>query len=416
MKKSSILLMFIISLAIRANAQWDNVYFFNLPALMAVDFRDFNNGIAAGYTSDYDSHGIIIKTADNGTTWDTVLVTLSDVNFMDIVFVDTTTIVAVGRLDTNLTGMIARSTDQGITWDSTLVANSLEAVSFPSDSIGYAGGRNGYIYKTIDKGYSWTSIPTGTSATISSIFFINDTVGFAVQIDSIMKTTNGGVSWISQSLSTFNYCSKVFFPSDSVGYLNLQYYSDTMKVYKTVDMGSSWSLTATTHSEEFLCNMFFANDSVGYVCGYFQVQKTIDGGHTWVEQTSTGGFAPGAYFMDWIGDICFLNADTGFAVGYQVLYRTTVGGVANLTSNFAVQFGISVYPNPVTEHVTIDYPSNNAEGPYCVSIYTLQGQLLLQRRIRQGKTDIDLAGFDKGIYLLNITGGNVNETRKIIKE
>jgi hypothetical protein len=51
-----------------------------------------------------------------------------------------------------------------------------------------------------------------------------------------------------------------------------------------------------------------------------------------------------------------------------------------------------------------------------ISIYNLQGQLLLQQQIQQGKTDIDISELAKGVYILRLYSNARVEDGRIIKE
>ncbi len=369
--------------------------------------------MSAGYNNDSQDYGIIIRTADNGTTWDTVFTTLSDTRFCDIVYTDTCTIIAVGHKNNFAEGIIARSGDNGNTWDTTVFANGLLSVSFPSENIGYASGGNGTIYKTIDEGNNWTPLSTGLSSTIGSVFFINDTVGFALTQGFILKTLNGGSSWISQNIPINNYFfGTLSFPSDSVGYFYTHNGGDSMRIYKTIDCGNSWSLASTSYSDQFLCNIHFVNNSTGYVCGYFQIQKTTNGGITWTQQSTVGGFPN---FMDWVSELCFLSIDTGFAAGHQVFYRLPSGNLIN-ADNYAYNKDINnIYPNPFTNNINIEFLASSQNNEKILSLYSIQGKLILRQKAEKN-LNINLSFLDKGVYVLNILSSDINETRKIIKE
>ena len=51
-------------------------------------------------------------------------------------------------------------------------------IYFPSEQTGYIAGRSGLLLKTLDGGINWTTIKPPTSQSLSSVFFIDDEVGF----------------------------------------------------------------------------------------------------------------------------------------------------------------------------------------------------------------------------------------------
>ena len=74
---------------------------------------------------------------------------------------------------------------------------------------------------------------------------------------------------------------------------------------------------------------------------------------------------------------------------------------------------LNLYPNPASGKVTVI--TDMAEHSV-ISIYNLQGQMLLQQQIQPGKTDIDISELAKGVYILRLYGNVRAEAGRIIKE
>ncbi|MEQ9023144.1 MAG: T9SS type A sorting domain-containing protein, partial [Pseudomonadales bacterium] len=70
-----------------------------------------------------------------------------------------------------------------------------------------------------------------------------------------------------------------------------------------------------------------------------------------------------------------------------------------------------VYPTVVNDRLTINSKDGNA---YEVEIYSLQGNRLMRKKMRNGRSSLSLAGFQEGVYLLNIHSGGKTITRKIV--
>lgn len=104
-----------------------------------------------------------------------------------------------------------------------------------------AVGERGHILMSVD-GNHWQQIITPTQATLTSVFFINNLVGWAVGHDAtILKTTNGGNNW------------------------HLQYSNPDL--------------------EKPLLDVVFKNPFHGIAVGaYGQFFRTIDGGKTWLSE------------------------------------------------------------------------------------------------------------------------------------
>ncbi len=74
---------------------------------------------------------------------------------------------------------------------------------------------------------------------------------------------------------------------------------------------------------------------------------------------------------------------------------------------------ITISPNPASDIITIESLSKASNT---IAIYTLQGKLLRQTPLRQAKTDISIADFDAGVYIIRVIGEDINMAKKIIKE
>jgi hypothetical protein len=93
------------------------------------------------------------------------------------------------------TGKCYKTTNGGSNWVLNQLTNSaLHGIHFPSPDTGYIVGYGQaiYIYKTTNGGINW--IGQNLLAYLSSVFFINNNVGYAIGLDGrIFKTTTGGV-------------------------------------------------------------------------------------------------------------------------------------------------------------------------------------------------------------------------------
>ncbi len=77
-----------------------------------------------------------------------------------------------------------------------------------------------------------------------------------------------------------------------------------------------------------------------------------------------------------------------------------------------------VYPNPTSDFVNLQYPSNNEE--FNVNIFDLNGRMILSQPLRfnnLNRARIDISGFSKGIYVLYLIDTNNREVamHKILK-
>jgi len=74
---------------------------------------------------------------------------------------------------------------------------------------------------------------------------------------------------------------------------------------------------------------------------------------------------------------------------------------------------IKIYPNPATDHITIESSQDLTIGS--IAIYNIKGQKLIEQSIKAGNTDLDTHNFAKGVYIMKISSNNQQlEQRKLI--
>jgi hypothetical protein len=85
-------------------------------------------------------------------------------------------------------------------------------------------------------------------------------------------------------------------------------------------------------------------------------------------------------------------------------------GTAGIEQASTVNF--TIYPNPVSEILTID---NFTEGPVKVQIYSTLGDLVYAEDFAvSSKLELNLISFSPGLYTVNLIGANLTATEKIL--
>ena len=99
--------------------------------------------------------------------------------------------------------------------------NSLNAIDFVNDNIGYTDGAFGSILKSIDGGSYWNQLIPISNQSILSLDFTNTETGYAGSFNQkLSKTTDGGLSCNSLQLPVtgqFDYLYSVL----DIDFLNL---------------------------------------------------------------------------------------------------------------------------------------------------------------------------------------------------
>ena len=78
---------------------------------------------------------------------------------------------------------------------------------------------------------------------------------------------------------------------------------------------------------------------------------------------------------------------------------------------------MKLYPNPVSDILTLEIEPAIADGPITVALYNTMGQIekTLMVSPDAGRTDISLQGLGKGIYILTISTKKFKTSRKVVK-
>jgi photosystem II stability/assembly factor-like uncharacterized protein len=201
---------------------------------------------------------------------------------------------------------------------------SLTAVRFFNDSIGYAVGNGGTILKTANAGTSWSLLTTNTTETFLTIFPTSKDTVYAAGIGGlIIKSIDGGANWTTLNSFTTENIYSLYFISSQTGYAAGGQISptDTGTIYKTINGGLSWTKVHNAATE--YRTVHFINEQVGFAGGSSLngITQTTDGGQNWQNLTLPN------FETNTILSLQFLNANLGYAVGTGgVLYKTMNGG------------------------------------------------------------------------------------------
>src|ERR1035437_131446 len=97
----------------------------------------------------------------------------------------------------------------------------------------------------------------------------------------------------------------------------------------------------------------------------------------------------------------------------KIISRVSGTTTAIVAPTINLKTGFKVYPNPASDHITIESSSELNNGK--VIVYNIKGQRIIEQAILPGSMDIDTRALAKGVYLLKISGANQKtEDKKII--
>ena len=193
------------------------------------------------------------------------------------------------------------------------VTEDLNDVFFFNSTIGFCGGNNGTLLKSIDAGQNWSTQNVPTTDDIVKVHFITEDIGFlranntTTYTNTIYRSIDGGNSWssIMESFPIPQINNQDLHARTADYYFNEKYgvinflYSDipqtaapTKESWKTSDYGEIWVKLDSNISGQDLPAPVIILDSLNWFCGTSNLLRTIDGGITWEESigVSFGGF------------------------------------------------------------------------------------------------------------------------------
>ncbi len=309
-----------------------------------IHFFDASNGVAAGDPA--GGYFEIYKTSNGGTTW---------------------TRVVTGNIPTPIA-----AGEYG--WSGVYCAfgNNI-----------WFGTDNGRVYKSADKGATWTVATTGL-ADVNEIKFIDANNGIAITkvynatsgdltTFSLSRTTNGGTTWTA------------FTPTGAINTSEIAPVPGTTSTWYSV--GGVWPFVASTYGSSY----------------------STDNGLTWTTIDALQYTA-----------VTMLNSTTGWAGGFNT--SATAEGIFKWTpcttiidENTSISANILIYPNPAGNEINIVLPYANGEK-VDISIMDIYGKLCAKTVIysnEENPSKIDLSRFSNGIYVIEGQSSNGKFVKKI---
>ena len=131
-----------------------------------------------------------------------------------------------------------------------------------------------------------------------------------------------------------------------------------------------------------------------------------------IKQTYDGGYAIAGYYN--YGDP-YLYVVYGPDMGFY-LKTDQYGNITNINDQYNFNTNhISAFPNPATDNITIDV-SSSLNTHSTIEILNIQGQTILQKQLQQDKTNINISGLAKGVYIVKVQTEKGETVKKFVKE
>lgn len=274
-------------------------------------------------------NGLVMTTDDSGVRWRRITNVSTPEHLYAVHFVNDQVGFAVGGEDGTVASTTNGGANWRVqTFPSRGSAVRFRDVFFADDQFGWIVGWPGRILRTVDGGRNWQqTTPSGDG--FLGVYFVNRDRGWAVGeagdgYGAILRTTNGGNTWFRQQLpnpaeyqrlngisvdpednSEDFTLTSVFFINEQVGWT----VGRQGAMYKTTNGGVSWFDQRSASIRRDLSDVYFVDANIGWIVGSNGfMAKTIDGGQTWAS-------LPDAPNRRELSSITFPTTKTGFAVG-----------------------------------------------------------------------------------------------------
>lgn len=105
-----------------------------------------------------------------------------------------------------------------------------------------------------------------------------------------------------------------------------------------------------------------------------------------------------------------------YGSGTNLAYHASRGATASTlsTQTIALTPEFNIYPNPVTNELSVEFPSAVTQAT--ISVYSVLGTLVYSSTMDQWNSKINTSEWNTGVYLMNINAADFSQTKRIIKQ
>jgi photosystem II stability/assembly factor-like uncharacterized protein len=162
--------------------------------------------------------------------------------------------------------------------------NTLNDLAFIDGNTGYAVGAMGLIMQTTDRGGSWTTIASGTTANLNRIVFATADSGWIVGDNgTVLWTKTGGNVWMAQTSPNSSALYDMQFLDHMIGWA----VGANGTILHTNNAGFTWTKIPSGVTAS-LRGLSFVDATHGWVVGFNgTAMNTIDGGDSWTLRGGT---------------------------------------------------------------------------------------------------------------------------------
>lgn len=367
-------------------------------------------------TNDYNNSIQVVLTGAPGAEFFYGLF-FTDINNGYVVGID-------GSVTSGISSLIYKTKDAGQNWEklNTGTTGELDAIFFVSPSTGFCVGYNEPLLKTIDSGYTWSSVPGNIVG--KEIIFYNSQIGIVEGTSNgYYITTDGGNTWNNPFIA---FKKIKFISADSLLCLN-----GFFDVMLSTDTGATWNYLFSNPNPDFTSVIYDYSFEKDLQTGYVMTgEETYNGnilGRTALYYTTDGGInwnTEPVFCGLYMNVLTSFTPDTVFMFGaYQSIIRKPFEINYNTSINYPVvnnNICFVVYPNPANNIINFDFKNEmDNKKTFTLQVFDLTGKLILQQTTNKNnsqdtKTQLNVANIENGIYFLKLSSKSDSIVKKII--
>jgi len=366
------------------------------------------------------------------------------------------------------TATVRKTTNGGSTWENGnsspgVIAGDIYNIYAWSanDAICTTSPAASNIYKTTNGGATWTLSHTVAGGFINALQMVSATEGYATGdpvggIWEFLKTTDGGTTWAQVPTAPAQVGTEAGWNNSfSIIGTNMWWGTNSTKVYRSTDMGATWSSGVSTGTVNTYA-LHYNNPTTGIAGGTATV-VSANGGTSYTAATSPGtsgninGFE--GVGTDWWGirsgatvyrstnaaatwtdaytqtgavyqDIDFVivnGCPVGWAVGNLgvVSKMSNVTGISNIGGEVPVDYTLGQnYPNPFNPETNINFTIPKS-GNVTLKIYDVSGKEVstLVNEVKNAGNYIvgfNAASLPSGAYFYRLETNGFSATKKMM--
>ncbi len=414
LKKTAIaILMLFISFPLHSQTGWIKQNIQSENNFSKVFFADSLHGWICGDSA------YILYTSDGGGNWIKQYSNTQDF-INDIFFLNINTGWATiwRSIGAQVRSLIFLTTNSGINWTQILFPDTttvLSSIYFLNQNTGFAGcfySQSKIIQKTTDGGYSWNSVNMDTifisNFPVRTMKFINAMTGFAAggfydMGGVVWKTTNGGDYWSVQGVGS-EPLNSISFPDNNTIMMSGGDYEFGVSISTSADGGNHWDYNPTGYFGIGYSAAFRTQYDGWVSTGFSQkFMHTTNKGISWNYVDTPDSSA--------IYSLCFPNIKTGWAVGSSgavlkyIAQPIFVSGSEEIISDYKLKDAFA-YPNPFNSRANVKYFMNKSALVH-YSLYDISGKEIISKKINAAEgvniISVELSSYASGIYFVRLS-------------